>query len=161
MASLKTEFDWYKSDGWPENHAGFKKGAFQFTAYYAPAAIEARTKREGEFVHPLYSNPGVIQVAAESKKFNLKGPLCGIEPLTKTVRGFCLKNAKGQYSIVPDREEIHRGALDPKYIIAYLKNPNDPAFLMVQGSGSLMMDGELFHINYDGTNGRSVQCWGA
>ena len=154
LSNIKTEFDWYKSDGWPENHAGFKKGAFQFTAYYAPAAIEARTKRGGAFLYPIYSNPGVISVASECKKYNLKAPLCGVDPLTKTARGFCLKNANGTYSVVPDRSEIDHGALNPKHIMGYVKDPNDPAFLMLQGSGSLMLDGKLFHINYDGANGR-------
>lgn len=28
LTNIKTEFDWYKSDGWPENHAGFKKVNF-------------------------------------------------------------------------------------------------------------------------------------
>ena len=154
LSAIKTEFDWYKSDGWPENHAGFKKGEFQFTAYYAPAAIEAHTKRGGAFLYPIYSNPGVVSVASECKKFNLKAPLCGIDPLTKTVRGFCLKNANGQYAVAPDRDEVDHGALNPKYIIGYVKDPNDPSFLMLQGSGSLMLDGKLFHINYDGANGR-------
>ncbi len=154
LSSIKTEFDWYKSDGWPENHAGFKKGEFQFTAYYAPAAVEARTKRGGAFLYPLYSNPGVVSVILESKKYNLKTPLCGVDPLSKVMRGFCLKNADGTYSVAPDREEIEHGALSPKYIIGYLKDPNDSAFLMLQGSGSLLLDGKLFHINYDGANGR-------
>ncbi|KGP62668.1 murein transglycosylase [Legionella norrlandica] len=154
LSSTKAEFDWYKSDGWPENHAGFKKGEFQFTAYYAPTAVEARTKRGGGFLYPIYSNPGVVNVVSECKKFNLKAPLCGVDPLSKIMRGFCLKNANGTYSVVPDREEIANGALDPKYIIGYVKDPNDPAFLMLQGSGSLILDGKLFHINYDGANGR-------
>lgn len=154
LSSIKTEFDWYKSDGWPENHAGFKKGEFQFTAYYAPAAVEARSKRGGAFLYPLYSNPGVVSVALESKKYNLKTPLCGVDPLSKVMRGFCLKNADGTYSVAPDREEIEHGALNPKYIIGYLKDPNGSAFLMLQGSGSLLLDGKLFHINYDGANGR-------
>ncbi|HBD7142048.1 TPA: MltA domain-containing protein [Legionella pneumophila] len=154
LSSIKTEFDWYKSDGWPENHSGFKKGEFQFTAYYAPAAVEARSKRGGAFLYPLYSNPGVVSVALESKKYNLKTPLCGVDPLSKVMRGFCLKNADGTYSVAPDREEIEHGALNPKYIIGYLKDPNDSAFLMLQGSGSLLLDGKLFHINYDGANGR-------
>ncbi|HHT9951175.1 TPA: MltA domain-containing protein [Legionella pneumophila] len=154
LSSIKTEFDWYKSDGWPENHAGFKKGEFQFTAYYAPAAVEARSKRGGAFLYPLYSNPGVVSVALESKKYNLKTPLCGVDPLSKVMRGFCLKNTDGTYSVAPDREEIEHGALNPKYIIGYLKDPNDSAFLMLQGSGSLLLDGKLFHINYDGANGR-------
>lgn len=154
LSTIKTEFDWYKSDGWPENHAGFKKGEFQFTAYYAPAPLEARTKQGGAFLYPIYSNPGVVSVASESKKFNLKAPLCGVDPVSKMVRGFCLKNANGTYSIAPDREEINHGALDPKYIIGYVKDPNDPAFLMLQGSGSLILDGQLFHLNYDGANGR-------
>lgn len=154
LSSIKNEFDWYKSEGWPENHAGFKKGEFQFTAYYAPAAIEARTKRGGAFLYPIYKNPGVVNAAAECKRFNLKAPLCGVDPLTKMARGFCLKNANGTYSAVPDREEIDHGALNPKYIIGYVKDPNDPAFLMVEGSGSLTLDGELFPINYDGANGR-------
>ncbi|KTD64563.1 MltA domain-containing protein [Legionella spiritensis] len=154
LSTIKTGFDWYKSDGWPENHAGFKKGSFQFTAYYAPAAIEARTKRGGKFLYPIYSNPGVVNVTLESKKFHLKTPLCGVDPLTKMVRKYCLKNANGTYSVVPDREEINHGALHPKYIIGYVKDPNDPPFLMVEGSGSLMIDGKLFHINYDGANGR-------
>ncbi|MFT4058025.1 MAG: MltA domain-containing protein [Legionella sp.] len=154
LSRIKTEFDWYKSDGWPENHAGFKKGEFQFTAYYAPAALEARTKRSRAFLYPIYSNPGVVSVASEGKKLNLKTSLCGVDPLTNMVRGFCLKNANGTYTVVPDRNEIDHGALNPKYIIGYVKDPNDPAFLMVQGSGSLMLDGKLLHINYDGANGR-------
>lgn len=154
LSSLKTEFEWYKSDGWPENHAGFKKGEFQFTAYYAPAAIEAHSKRGGAFLYPIYSNPGVISVISESKKFHLTPPLCGVDSLTKAVRGFCFKNADGTYSLPPDREEIDKGAIDPKYVIGYVKDPNDPAFLMLQGSGSLLLDGKLFHINYDGANGR-------
>lgn len=154
LSSLKSEFDWYKSDGWPVNHAGFKKGAFQFTAYYAPTAVEASTKQRGTFQYPIYRNPGIVSVKSECRKFNLKSPLCGIDPVTKMERGFCLKNSNGTYSIAPDRGEIAQGALDPKYVIAYVKNPNDPSFLMLQGSGSLNLDGNLFHINYDGANGR-------
>ncbi|ASQ45303.1 MltA domain-containing protein [Legionella clemsonensis] len=154
LSTIKTKFDWYKSDGWPENYAGFKKGEFQFTAYYAPAALEARTQRGGVFQYPIYSNPGVVNVALECRKFNLKAPLCGIDPLTKIPRGFCMKNANGTYSVAPDREEINRGALDPKYVIGYVKDPNDPAFLMLQGSGSLILDGKVFRINYDSANGR-------
>lgn len=154
LTSLKTEFDWYQSEGWPENHAGFKKGEFQFTAYYAPSPVEAHTKRGGAFLYPIYGNPGVVNAAAESRRLNLKMPLCGVDPLTKMARGFCLKNANGNYSIVPDREEIERGVLNSKYVIGYVKDPNDPAFLMLEGSGSLILDGKLFHINYDGANGR-------
>lgn len=154
LSSLKTEFDWYKSDGWPENHSGFKKGEFQFTAYYAPTAVEAHTQKDKVFQYPIYSNPGVVSASAESKKLNVKTPLCGVDPLTKMPRGFCLKNANGTYSVVPDREEIEHGALHSKYIIGYVKDPNDPPFLMLEGSGSLILDGKLFHINYDGANGR-------
>jgi membrane-bound lytic murein transglycosylase len=154
LEDIKTEFDWYKSEGWPENHAGYKKGQFQFTAYYAPTAIEARTNRKGPFLHPIYKNPGVVHAGLESKKFNLTPPLCGVDPLTKIARGFCVKNAPGQYSVVPDREEIHHGALNPKYVIGYVKDPNDPDFLMLQGAGSLFLDGKVIHVNYDGSNGR-------
>ena len=154
ISSIKNEFDWYKSEGWPENHAGFKKGEFQFTAYYAPAAVEARSKRSGQFIHPLYRNPGIVNASAEARKRGMKGPLCGVDPLTGLPRYFCLKNPDGSYSMLPDRGEIEQGALDKKYIIAYVKDPNDPPFLMVEGSGSLMLDGKLFHINYDGANGR-------
>ncbi|KTD78473.1 MltA domain-containing protein [Legionella waltersii] len=154
ISSIKSEFNWYKSDGWPENHAGFKKGEFQFTAYYAPAAVEASSKRQGEFLYPIYGNPGVVNASAEMKKYHLKSPPCGVDPLTKMMRGFCMKNPNGSYSIVPDREEIERGALDPKFIIGYVKDPNDPSFLMLEGSGSLNIDGKLVHINYDGYNGR-------
>lgn len=154
VASIKNEFDWYKSDGWPDNHTGFKKGEFQFTAYYAPAAIEARSKASGAFKYPIYRNPGVVNAAQESRKFHLKTPLCGVDPLTKMPRSFCMKNADGTYSMAPDREEIDRGALDPKYIVGFVKDPNDPSFLMLEGSGSLMLDGQLFHLNYDGFNGR-------
>ncbi|MCX7115596.1 MAG: MltA domain-containing protein [Gammaproteobacteria bacterium] len=147
LSSIKSEFDLYKSDGWPENHAGFKKGDVHFTAYYAPAPIEARKKRGGEFLYPIYRNPGVV-------KSNLTAPLCGIDPVSKVARGFCLKQANGTYTIAPDREEIDKGALDPKYIIGYVKNPDDLVFLMVQGSGSILLDGQVFHLNYDGANGR-------
>jgi membrane-bound lytic murein transglycosylase len=147
LSNIKTEFDLYQSDGWPENHAGFKKGDFHFTAYYAPAPIEARKKRGGAFLFPIYSNPGVV-------KSKLTAPLCGVDPVSKVARGFCMKNANGKYTIAPDREEIDHGALNPKYIIGYVKNPNDLAFLMLQGSGSINLDGKVFHLNYDGANGR-------
>jgi len=154
LSSIKTEFDWYQSSGLPENYAGFKKGQIQFTAYYAPTAVEAHSKKGDGFLYPIYRNPGVVNAAAECKKFHLKPPLCGVDPVSKMPRGFCLKNADGTYSIAPDREEIERGAIDPKYIIGYVKDPNDPSFFMLQGSGSLRLDGKLFHINYDGANGR-------
>ncbi|KTD46617.1 membrane-bound lytic murein transglycosylase A [Legionella rubrilucens] len=154
VSALKMEFDWYKSEGWPENHAGFKQGEFQFTAYYAPAAIEARSQRGGAFLYPVYGNPGVVNAVLESKRLHLKGPLCGVDPLTNMARGFCLKHKNGTYSVVPDREEIEHGALDKKYIIGYVKDPNDPAFLMVEGSGSLVLDGQFLHVNYAGANGR-------
>lgn len=154
LSQIKTEFDWYKSEGWPENYGGFNKGAFQFTAYYAPAPILASSKRNGAFLYPIYANPGVVNADSESKKFHLQAPLCGVDPLSKMARGFCLKNANGTYSVAPDREEIHRGAIDPKHIIAYVQDPDDPAFLMLQGSGSLMLDSKKYHINYNGTNGR-------
>lgn len=37
LLSIKTEFDWYQSEGWPQNHGIFKKGDFKFTAYYSGA----------------------------------------------------------------------------------------------------------------------------
>lgn len=154
LASIKNEFDWYKSEGWPENHAGFNKGEFQFTAYYAPAAVEAKTKRTREFLYPIYNNPGVVQASLEAKRHHLKTPLCGRDLLTKIPRSFCLKNANGSYSVVPDREEIEHGALGEQHILGYIKDGNDPSFLMLQGSGSLILDGKFYHINYDGANGR-------
>lgn len=154
LSSIKNEFDWYKSEGWPENHGGYKKGSFLFTAYYAPTAVEVRSKQHGQFRHPLYRNPGIVNAFWESKKLQLKMPLCGIDPLTKMPRKYCLKKADGRYAVVPDREEIERGALHPKYVIGYLKDPNDPHFLMLQGSGSILIDGKLSHINYETTNGR-------
>lgn len=154
LSSIQTEFDWYKSEGWPENHGGFKKGEFQFTAYYAPAPVEARSQNKGGFLYPIHSNPGVVSNTLESRKLHSKAPLCGVDPLTKTPRGFCMKNADGTYSVAPDRDEIVRGALHPKHVIGYVKDPNDPPFLMLEGSGSLILDGKLFHINYDGFNGR-------
>lgn len=35
LSSIKNQFDWYKSDGWPEKHGKFKKGDIKFTAYYS------------------------------------------------------------------------------------------------------------------------------
>lgn len=154
LSAIQREFDWYQSDGWPQNHAGFKKGDFQFTAYYAPAPIESHTKLKGDFLYPLYSNPGVVNATVESKKFNLKTPLCGRDSLTQLPRSICLKNANGSYSAVPDKEEIDKGALDPKYLIGYLKDPNDLAFIMLQGSGSLILDGKKVKLNYETYNGR-------
>lgn len=154
FASIKNEFDWYQSDGWPVAHSGFKKHDFQFTAYYAPAAVEGSKVANGAYRYPLYSNPGVVHVPSERKKLGLKGPLCGKDPLSQVERPYCMKNAQGEYSIAPDRREIEQGALSSKYIIAYVKNPNDPAFIMLQGSGSLKLDGSLYHINFSGTNGR-------
>lgn len=38
LSSIKNEFDWYKSDGWPQKHGKFKKGDIKFTAYYTSAS---------------------------------------------------------------------------------------------------------------------------
>lgn len=154
LTQIKGEFDWYQSEGWPENHAGFKKGQVQFTAYYAPEAIEARRKRGSGFLYPFYRNPGVIHVALESRLLGLKPPLCGVDPVSHIPRNFCLKNANGTYSVAPSRREIDQGFLDARYVIGYVKDANDPAFVMLQGSGSLRIDGQVYRINYEAANGR-------
>jgi 3D (Asp-Asp-Asp) domain-containing protein len=53
LTSIKTEFDWYKSDGWPEKHGFFKKGDFKFTAYYTPNGNGGSHKPYGSENNPL------------------------------------------------------------------------------------------------------------
>ena len=150
-AAVKQEFDWVASDGWG---AGARcEGKTQFTAYHAPPAIEASPVLTPEFSYPVYSTPKDL-VNPEPGE-----PGCG--------RKSCRKLANGSLEPYPDRDAIDSGAAlkGQGAEIAFVKDPLDVAFLMVEGSGSINLrqpDGSLkfTRLNYDNSNGRTSNMLG-
>jgi membrane-bound lytic murein transglycosylase len=145
-ANVKQEFDWVASDGWG---SGAKcEGKTQFTAYHGPPPIEASPVPTPEFSYPVYSTPKDL-VNPEPGE-----PGCG--------RKSCRKLANGSLEPYPDRNEIdNNGALKGQGAeLAYVKDPLDVAFLMVEGSGSMNLhqpDGSVkfTRLNYDNSNART------
>ncbi|MGZ3652026.1 MAG: MltA domain-containing protein [Bdellovibrionota bacterium] len=142
---VKAEFDWLQSDGWPDDSSACQ-GKTQFTAYHGPPPIEASAVPTSEFGYPVYATP----------KDLLTGDDCGGKMKV------CRKAADGSIEPYPDRNAIdNEGALKGQGAeIAWVKDPVDVAFLMVEGSGSMNLhkpDGTIENgarLNYDGSNGR-------
>lgn len=154
MNRTRTELDWYKNDGRTEDTTDhkIKKGDVQFTAYYAPPAMASSSTRSEAFAYPLYKSPPNLVHLSRCDDSN-----CGRDPLTGHIRKTCLKTPDGKYVPVPERREIDSGhVLEGQGLeIAYLKSPVDIAFLMVEGSGAINLNGKMVHINYDSDNGRT------
>lgn len=157
-AKVRASFEWFRNDGRLEadRDGKFQKGDMQFTGYYAPPSIEASLTKTDEYKYPIYRKPpNLIQLAKDDSRS------CGDDPITGTKIRFCLKNDDGSLSPVPERKEIdtEKALKGKRLVLAYVKNPVDVAFLMVQGSGSMRVrtpEGmKTIRLNYDGQNGRS------
>jgi membrane-bound lytic murein transglycosylase len=158
VSAIKNEFSWYQSDGRLEDakDGTFKKGDYQITSYDTPPPIEASSVPTPEFSYPVYkAPPNLVHLNKDDSRS------CGADPATGVKTMICLQQADGSYAPVPNRKEIDQGkALAGQGLeLAYVKDPVDMAFLMLQGSGSLNIhypDGSTkkMRLNYHDQNGR-------
>lgn len=158
LEKTKTEFDWVMSDGWPD---GNFQGKAQFTAYHGPPPIDASATPTAEYNYPVYRHP------ADLVKLEDDPRSCGSDAITGNERKTCQRLPDGSLQPFPDRNAIdNESALKGRGLeIAWVKDPVEVAFLMVEGSGSLNVrqpDGSVKfqRINYDGGNGRTLNMLG-
>lgn len=136
---LKRNFILYRAAG----NEGNRK--VLFTGYYEPV-FDASLKEEGPFKYPIYSMPDdliKIELSLFNKKFKGDTIIARVEN----------NNVLPYYS----RKEIEdEKALKGKCLeIAWLKDPLDVAFLQIQGSGRLRLEGgETIPVGYMAANGR-------
>lgn len=159
---IRAEFDWYKSDGRLDNSTdgAFQRGDMQFTGYYTPV-IKASRVRIGSFQHAVYSTPPDLVQIPDGSRAN-----CGVSRSRRSPMKWCRKNRDGSFSPYFTRGEIELGALRGRGLeIAYVEDPVDLAFMMVQGSGTLEIQEangtkKLIRANFGGMNGRTLQMLG-
>lgn len=129
------------------------EGKVLFTGYYTPL-YEGSLRRHGPYRHPLYLKPKDLK-AANLGKFDPS-----------------LEGEKIFYRIDPSRDKIvpywsrkdivQDNALKGKGLeFVYLKDRVDRFYLMVQGSGKIVLDeGETLWARYAGKNGRPYRSLG-
>jgi len=123
------------------------EGKVLFTGYHSPL-YEGSLKKYGPYRYPLYMKPDDLKVA------NLEE----FDPSLKRERiVYRIDFSKGE--IVPywSREDIVKSkVLAGKNLeFVYLKDRLDRFYLMVEGSGKIILDnGETFWVRYAATNGR-------
>jgi membrane-bound lytic murein transglycosylase len=163
LEKSKAEFDWAQSDGWTD---GDLRGKTQFTAYHGPPPIEASSVPTKEYTYPIYKRPADLVSQAD-----VGGNVtCGEDEITGTPRHVCQRRPAGSrepYAPYPDRNAIdNQGALKGQGLeIAWVRDPVEVAFLMVEGSGSINVhqpDGSVKNqrLNYDSQNGRALNMLG-
>jgi membrane-bound lytic murein transglycosylase A len=142
---VRGHFDVYA----PAGHAGGR--AVLYTGYYTPE-LPASGLRDEVFRFPLYALPDDL-VTADLGLF--KGEKYAGDKITGTVRG-------GSFVPYYTRREVEEGALSGRGLeLAWCSDPVDVFFLMVQGSGVLVLpDGTRVHANYAGANGRPYRSIG-
>ena len=148
LSQVRSGLDWYKSSGFANSSSDgrFSAGETQVTGYYTPL-IKASRSKQGSYIYPLYSKPPDL-VRAPSKP----DEGCGYS--------WCLLNKDGSLSPFYTHQQIDHGALIGRGLeIAYLQDPIECEFIMVQGSVSLQMqnqDGspDIVRLSYAGQNGR-------
>jgi len=154
LQQVRTEFDWYQSSGLsqPSPDGKFSAGQTQVTGYYSPLIKASRT-RQGSFKYPIYGRPDDL---VESDPSDPEG--CGYN--------WCLKNVDDTLSPYYTKEEIDNGALTGEGLeIAYVEDPIDVAFMMVQGSASLDIQNksqsdDILRLSYAAQNGRKLYMLG-
>lgn len=150
LRQIRTEFNWYQSSGLqqPTEDGKFAAGQTEVTGYYSPL-IKANRTAQGPFQYPIYSRPpDLVEMDQETRGG------CGYH--------WCRKNADGSYSPYFTKEEINGGALKGKGLeIAYVEDPVDAEFMMIQGSGSLDLPDKtgqrgVVRVSYAAQNGREL-----
>ena len=142
---IKKEFYVYKA-------SGRANGSVLFTGYFEPR-FEGRLNRDEIFKYPIYSKPEdliKIDLSAFREEFKGKSIVARIEG-NKVLPYFT-------------RQQIALGqALENRKLeIAWLKNPIDVAFLQIQGSGSLTLEGNrTLQVGYAEKNGHPYRSIGS
>lgn len=161
VESVKSEFDWFKSDGFIEDSSRFKKGQTQFTGYFG-AGLEAVPPVNGgcpaKAPVAIYGTPkGLVELSPE--QIADKNAYCGYDPLIKDKYKVCIKDGD-KYERVPTRREINEnGALKGRApILACTDDPIGLSFLHLQGDGEVTLNGpggskQVKRFNYAAKNG--------
>lgn len=157
----RTHLNWYRSSGAAESstEGHYQKGETQFTGYYTPLLDASRT-RTPKYKYPIYAKPTDLVEIPSSSQAN-----CGFNSSKKPIK-WCRKNDDGSYSPYLTRAQIENGALKGRGLeIAYLADPLDVAFMMIQGSATLQITKdngtkELLRANFAAKNGRRLQMLG-
>lgn len=116
------------------------------TGYYLPI-FEAKWKKEGDYIYPLYSKPKDLMAL----NLSILGPaFIGLN--------FIGRIDKDNRFVTPyfSREEIEKNDIlkDRAEELCYLNNPLDVLLLQIQGSGLLKFeDGKKVLASYNGKNG--------
>ena len=152
-------FDWYQSNGRPDNSPPFKIGDTQFTAYFNPTGIDASSVQTSVYKWAVYAAPpGLSKVDPCAPN---PPPGCGSDPVTNVPYHWCIENAGGTATMLPTREDVANGAFKGQGLeLAWFKYLYDIESLMLEGSGALnlkMPDGSIQNVvlNYAGQNGHS------
>lgn len=114
------------------------------TGYYHPL-LRASHTQSGPFQTPLYRRPDDLLLVEDALSFrpDWEGLRIGARVMGKTLLPY------------HTRQEIMDGALMGKHLeIAWVCDPVEAFFMMVQGSGTLLFDnGEVQTLDYAATNG--------
>ncbi len=114
------------------------------TGYYHPHVAASRFQKPG-FDVPLYKRPPELVIIEDGGLFSPK------------INGQRLAGMVKNGNLVPyfTRQEIEEGALLGRSLeIAWVKDPTDAFFMMIQGSGTLMFEeGPCLTLHYGGANG--------
>jgi membrane-bound lytic murein transglycosylase len=161
MDEAGRDFDWYKSRGMLDDSLKLiPKGMFQFTGFYGPESIETRSHPDGDFKYPIYRAPD----EGPDKLFDYQEShekSCGKDPITKEKIEVC-RMEKGKLVPYYTRREIDVDKkLDKKWAIAYAKDIVEIAFLMVQGDGMIIRDGQPVRLNFGHKNGHPSSLLGS
>ncbi|MBA4750289.1 MAG: MltA domain-containing protein [Alphaproteobacteria bacterium] len=114
------------------------------TGYYHPHVAASRIQKPGYEV-PLYRRPPELVIIEDGGLFSPK------------IQGQRFAGMVKNGNLVPyfTRQEIEEGALAGRGLeIAWVKDPTDAFFMMIQGSGTLMFDDSPYlTLHYGGANG--------
>ena len=135
---IKKNFILYRAAGRTGN------GKVLFTGYYEPV-FEASTREEGGFKYPIYRMPSdliKVDLSLFNKKYKNDAIVARLEG-NKILPYFSRKQ-------IEDEKALDGRGLE----IAWLKDPLDVAFLQIQGSGRLRLDGgKTIPVGYAAANG--------
>lgn len=161
MHEVAMDLDWYQSRGMLDDSVkNIPQGKFKFTGFYGPEPIETRKLPDGDFKYPIYRAPdnGPDQLFDFQESHENS---CGTDPITKEPIEVCRK-VNGKLMPYYTRREIDvEKKLDKEWAIAYAKDIIDIAFLMIQGDGMIIRDGEKVRLNFGHKNGHPSSLLGS
>ena len=142
---LKREFNLYRASG----RAGNKK--VLFTGYFEPV-FEARLAPDETFRNPIYRRPGdLVKIDLSLFSEELRG-----RSIVARIEGSKVVPYYSRKQIAVEKALEGRGLE-----IAWLKDPVDVAFLQIQGSGRLELEGgKSMSVGYAERNGHPYRALG-